>query len=601
MPYDSGMLAAVCREINETAAAARVDKIYQTGRDEIILVLRGQRGTKRLLINAGSSYPRMCFITEKKENPETPPNFCMMLRKHIGGAVFNYIEQLDSERAAKLSFSSRDEMGYTYERALIIEIMNKYSNIILTDTTDESYSWGGKIIGAVKIVDISTSRLRQILPGMKYEAPPPQNKKDIITVSREEFYESARQSLDMIARDFLLKTYTGISPLLARELAYKSSGGDVDALLRECRADVLWQEFSSVIEIIRGKKEATPCVICDSHKRPLEFSFRNIGQYGAEYEVKEFSSPSLAVEYFYSERARVDDAAQRGRELKKLMNNAYRRVERKLEALAEDANRSAKGEKYKRWADAITAGIHTLVCGMTEAELVDYNSDDCPVIKVPLDARLSPSQNAQRYYKLYTKCKTARVMIAEQTEKAKAELNYIESVIDAISRAESDADIAGLRRELEASGYIKSNSRSSRHTNPKHKKTSRDSDAFARYETTNGYVVLCGKNNMQNDLLTMKTASCDDYWFHVKNAAGSHVILVRGGREEPAEVDFTDAAMIAAYNSSLSGGESVAVDYTLVKNIRKPSGSRPGFVIYKTNWTAFVTPDAERVRAMRRR
>lgn len=601
MPYDSGMLAAVCREINETAAAARVDKIYQTGRDEIILVLRGQRGTKRLLINAGSSYPRMCFITEQKENPETPPNFCMMLRKHIGGAVFNYIEQLDSERAAKLSFSSRDEMGYTYERALIIEIMNKYSNIILTDTTDESYSWGGKIIGAVKIVDISTSRLRQILPGMKYEAPPPQNKKDIITVSREEFYESARQSLDMIARDFLLKTYTGISPLLARELAYKSSGGDVDALLRECRADVLWQEFSSVIEIIRGKKEATPCVICDSHKRPLEFSFRNIGQYGAEYEVKEFSSPSLAVEYFYSERARVDDAAQRGRELKKLMNNAYRRVERKLEALAEDANRSAKGEKYKRWADAITAGIHTLVRGMTEAELVDYNSDDCPVIKVPLDARLSPSQNAQRYYKLYTKCKTARVMIAEQTEKAKAELNYIESVIDAISRAESDADIAGLRRELEASGYIKSNSRSSRHTNPKHKKTSRDSDAFARYETTNGYVVLCGKNNMQNDLLTMKTASRDDYWFHVKNAAGSHVILVRGGREEPAEVDFTDAAMIAAYNSSLSGGESVAVDYTLVKNIRKPSGSRPGFVIYKTNWTAFVTPDAERVRAMRRR
>ena len=597
MPYDSGMLAAVCREINETATS-RVDKIYQTGREEIILILRGQHGTKRLLINAGSSYPRMCFITEQKENPETPPNFCMMLRKHIGGAVFNGIKQLGSERAAKLSFTSRDELGYTCERALIVEIMNKYSNIILTDITDKSYSWGGKIIGAVKIVDISTSRLRQILPGMKYEAPPRQNKKDILTVTREEFYESARQSLDMLARDFLIKNYTGISPLLARELAYIASGGNVDALLSECKADVLWQQFSDVIDIIRGIKEPTPCVICDSHKRPLEFSFRNIGQYGAEYEVKEFSSPSLAVEYFYSERARVDDAAQRGRELHKIMNNAYRRVERKLEALAEDASRSAEGEKYKRWADAITAAIHTLERGMTEAELVDYSSDDCPAIKVPLDARLSPSQNAQRYYKLYTKCKTARVMIAEQTEKAKAELHYIESVIDAISRAESDADIAELRRELEAGGYIKS-AQSTRDL--KHKKANRESDAFARYETTNGYVVLCGKNNMQNDLLTLKTASRDDYWFHVKNAAGSHVILVRGGREEPPEVDFTDAAMIAAYNSSLSGGESVAVDYTLVKNIRKPPGSRPGFVTYKTNWTAYVTPDPEHVRAMRRR
>ena len=600
MPYDSGMLAAVCREVNE-AAGARVDKIYQTGREEIIIVLRGQCGTKRLLINAGSSYPRMCFITEQKRDPETPPNFCMMLRKHIGGAVFNCIEQLGSERAAKLSFTSRDEMGYTCERALIVEIMNKYSNIILTDTTDESYSWGGKIIGAVKTVDISTSRLRQVLPGMKYEAPPPQNKTDIITVTREEFYESARQSFDMMVRDFLLRTYTGISPLLARELAYISSGGDVDALLGASKADVLWQEFSDVIDIIRGIKEPMPCVICDSHKRPLEFSFRNIGQYGAEYEVKEFSSPSLAVEFFYSERARVDDAAQRGRELNKIMNNAYRRVERKLEALAEDANRSAEGEKYKRWADAITAGIHTLVRGMTEAELVDYSSADCPVINVPLDARLSPSQNAQRYYKLYAKCKTARVMIAEQIEKAKAELRYIESVIDAISRAESDADIAELRHELEAGGYIKSASRSTRSANAKHKKTSRESDAFARYETTNGYVVLCGKNNMQNDLLTMKTASRGDYWFHVKNAVGSHVILVRGGREEPSEVDFTDAAMIAAYNSSLCGGESVAVDYTLVKNIRKPPGSRPGFVTYKTNWTAYVTPDPEHVRAMRRR
>lgn len=584
MPYDAAVLAAVCREVNEMRGA-RCEKVYGLSNEEISVLLRGHGESRRLYINAGSSNPRMCIQSEESENPTTPPSFCMMLRKHLGGAVFMGAEQLGSERAVRLSFSTRDEMGFTCERYLIVEIMNKYSNIILCRD-------GDKIAGAARVVDFTTSRLRQVLPGMTYEPPPKQDKKDILDVDRDMLFRAAAEAGDVPTDKFLIRNFAGLSPLLCREIAYRASGA-VDAPVFDCDGGRLWSAFSEVQEIIRTGEASGLTLVYDESGRPLEFGVLDILEYGEKYEKKHFESPSELIESFYRERSRVDRVSQRGHDVVKLVAAARKRVERKLEKLREELERAGEGESYKHIGDIINSNLHLLKRGMTEAELVDYYDPECPLVRVELNGRLSPSENAQFYYRHYAKCKTSRVMTAEQIKLAEAELSYIETVEDALSRASGDTEIDELRAELAAAGYakaLKSSAKGRIKSQPSHPD---------KYVTTDGYTVLCGKNNLQNDRLTLKTAEGHDWWFHVKGAAGSHVIMVTPPGDEPPEIDFTEAAMIAAVNSSVSGGVNVPVDYTQVKNIKKPSGSKPGYVTYKTNWTAYVTPDRERVSAMK--
>lgn len=586
MPYDAGMLAAVCREINGHIGA-RCEKIYGIGRDETIILLRSRGETKKLYINAGSSTPRIAFSTDAFDMPDTPPNFTMMLRKHLNGAIFDGALQYGSERAVALKFATRDEMGFACERKLIVEIMNKYSNIILCGDVD-------KILAASRVVDFTTSRLRQILPGMKYELPPPQNKKDILSVDRDELFRDAADALDLPADKFLIKTYTGFSPLLSRELAYRASG-HTDAKVIDCDGGRLWDAFSHVQAVLRGEEDSEPTVIYDENCRPMDFSFLDILEYGEKYEKKRFETPSEAIAEFYSERGRIDRVSRQGHDIVKLIANAKKRIERKLSVLAEELENAKKGTEYKRLGDIINANLYLCKRGMTEAELVDYYDETCPTVKVTFNERLSPSDNAQHYYKLYNKCKTAEVMAAEQMEAARAELLYIESVEDAFMRASGETELTELRRELAEAGYAKSVK------SVAGKKQKKATVSFIKYETTNGYAVYCGKNNLSNDSLTMKTAEGSDFWFHVKGAAGSHVIMQCAYDDDPPEIDFTEAAMIAAVNSSQRDGVMVPVDYTRVKNIKKPTGSKPGFVTYKTNWTAYVTPDIDRVEALRRK
>lgn len=584
MPYDAAMLAAVCREVNGMRGA-RCEKVYGLSNEEISVVLRGHGESRRLYINAGSSNPRMCLESDGGENPATPPSFCMMLRKHLGGAVFSGAEQFGSERAVRLSFSTRDEMGFPCERYLIVEIMNKYSNIILCRD-------GDKIVGAARVVDFTTSRLRQVLPGMTYETPPKQNKTDILDADRDVLFRAAVEAVDTPTDKFLLRNFAGLSPLLCREIAYRASGA-VDAPVSDCDGGRLWNAFSEVREIIRGGETTGLTLVYDENGRPLEFGVIDILEYGDKYKKTHFDSPSKLIESFYRERGRVDRVSQRGHDVVKLVAAARKRIERKLEKLREELERAEEGESYKRVGDIINSNLHLLKRGMTEAELVDYYDPECPTVRVELNGRLSPSENAQFYYRHYSKCKTSRVMTAEQMKLAEAELQYIETVEDALSRASGDTEIDELRAELAAAGYakaIKSSAKGRVKSQPSHPD---------KYETSGGYTVYCGKNNLQNDRLTMKTAAGGDWWFHVKGAAGSHVVMVTPVGEEPPETDFTEAAMIAACNSSVSGGANVPVDYTQVKNIKKPSGSKPGYVTYKTNWTAYVTPDRGRVDAMK--
>lgn len=586
MPYDAGMLAAVCREING-CVGARCEKIYGIGRDETIILLRSRGETKKLYINAGSSTPRIAFSNDSFDMPDVPPNFTMMLRKHLNGAVFDGVSQYGSERAAAFSFATRDEMGFSCKRKLIVEIMNKYSNIILCDD-------GDKILAASRVVDFTTSRLRQILPGMKYELPPPQNKKDILSVTRDELFRDAADSLDMPADKFLIKTYTGFSPLLSREIAYRASG-HTDSKVIDCDGGKLWDSFSYVQSVLAGDSESEPTVIYDENGRPMDFSFVDILEYGEKYEKKHFDTPSGAISEFYSERGRIDRVSRQGHDIVKLIANAKKRIERKLGVLSEELENAKKGGEYKRLGDIINANLYLLKRGMTEAELVDYYDEACPTVRVTLDERLSPSDNAQHYYKLYNKCKTAEIMAAEQMEAARAELMYIESVEDAFMRASGETELTELRRELAESGYAKSVK------SVAGKKQKKSAASYVTYKTTNGYNVYCGKNNLSNDSLTMKTAEGSDFWFHVKGAAGSHVIMQCAYDDDPPEADFTDAAMIAAVNSSQRDGVMVPVDYTRVKNIKKPTGSKPGFVTYKTNWTAYVTPDRDRVEKLKQK
>lgn len=586
MPYDAGLLAAVCREINGMRGA-RCEKIYGIGRDETILILRGRGETKKLYINAGSSAPRLCFSNESFDTPDTPPNFCQMLRKHLNGAIFDGAVQFGSERAISLSFSSRDEMGFACERSIIIEIMNKYSNIILCGD-------GQKIIAATKVIDFSTSRLRQIIPGMKYELPPPQNKKDILDVTREELFRDAADALDLPADKFLIKNYTGFSPTLSREVAYRASGY-TDAKLCDCDGAKLWGAFSYVQEVLRGEIDSEPTVIYDEEGKPFDFSFIDFLEYGDKYKKVRFDTPSEAICAYYEDRGRIERVSRQGHDILKLITNAKRRIEKKITLLKEELERAKEGVNYKRTGDIINSNLHMLKRGMTEAELIDYYDEECPTVKVVLNERLSPSDNAQHYYKLYNKCKTSEVMSAEQIKAAETELLYIESVEDAFLRASGETELAEIRRELSEAGYAKSIKAVSG------KKQKKNAVSYVTYKTTNGYTVYCGKNNLSNDQLTMKMAEGSDFWFHVKGAAGSHAIMVCEPDEDPPEIDFTEAAMIAAVNSSQRDGVMVPVDYTRIKNIRKPTGSKPGFVTYKTNWTAYVTPDRERVDTLRQK
>lgn len=585
MAFDAGMLACMTWEILSESRGARVEKVYQPDRDEIHIQIRSLHGGKRLLINAGSNNPRIGFTEISKENPQNPPMFCVLLRKHLQGARLADIEQLGFERAIMLSFDTRDEMGFDTKCYLVAELMGKYSNLIFLDAQK-------RIVSALKTVDFTTSSLRQVLPGMLYELPPKQDKIDPLTCSEEQFYALYDGALaDARADKFIISSFIGISSAVAREISYRASG-DMDTALRDCSVNSLYSAFCEIIGQIKNN-EYTPTTVFDG-ERAVEYAFCRLTHYTG-LEVRDFDSPSKMIDSYFESRDREVRVKQRATDLLKILTNSETRLLKKIDKQRSELEDCKQGEKYKKHGDLIIANIYMIERGMKKVELVDYdayneNDGTFDKITVELDSRLSPSANAQRMYKKYNKCKNAERELALQIEKAQRELEYIYSVFDALAHAENASDLVEIRDELYTSGYA---SKMKNYRPQKKKGTS-----FMRFRTTDGYTVLCGKNNIQNENITFNLASKSDYWFHVKNKAGSHVVMICNG-EEPDSINFTEAAEIAAYYSSVQGGVNVPVDYTFAKNVKKIQGANPGLVIYHTNWTAFVTPSAEKIAKLR--
>ena len=431
--FDAGMLCAILHEINDFVGdGARIEKVYQPVRDEIDILIHSQKYKKsrRLCINAGSNSPRISLSDIAKENPQSAPMFCMLLRKHLAGARLVSAEQIGFERVAKLSFDCYDEMGYEVKRYIIAEVMGKYSNLIFL-SEDE------KIISAMHIIDFTTSRLRQVLPGMKYELPPPQEKENPLKETKDAFMQKlAEFPRERTVAKFITSLYLGISTQTAAEISFRASG-DCDSLVCDVNAEKLYTEFERVMEILKNNIY-TPTIVLDKNGLPKDYSFMETSYYGDSAKTETMPDFASLLDRFFGERDRAERIKQRASDILRLLTNAESRLERKLSVRREELAECEKGEEYKRKADLITANIYLLKRGMKSFSAIDYTYDPPKEVELELDERLSPSQNAQRLYKYYNKAKSAAEHLVTLISEAEAELRYIESVHSFLERAESE-------------------------------------------------------------------------------------------------------------------------------------------------------------------
>ncbi len=572
MAYDACMMRAVLTEIERDYTDARVEKVLEPQGDELDLILHAKRTSRRLILNVGPNAPRMQLSDMTKENPLKAPMFCMQMRKHLAGARLLGVEQPNFDRIAVFRFSAYDEMGFASECRLICEIMGKYANLILTDKE-------GKILGAMKLVDFSASTVRQVLPGMRYTLPADTGKRSPLDADRAFLTQKlAEFPREKTVEKFITSTLGGVATQIAHELCYRATGG-IDTPLADADAEALLDTLDAWRDLLLSN-DYLPTVASLPDGTPKDTSYMDITYLGDAVTVTHYPDLAAMFDAFYEERDRVEKLHRRGRDLLTLLSNAETRTEKKLALQREALLESENAEEYKKFGDLITANIYKIRRGMPSVTVVDYTDEAMPEVEIPLDTRLTPAQNAQKMYKLYTKEKHAKEHLTACIAEWERELSYLATVREFLMRAESEDELAEIRDELYKSGYA---SRMKGYTPPRTLRTKP-----TEFYTSGGYRVLVGRNNLQNDRLTFKTAEKGDLWFHVKDLPGSHVILFCGG-EEPSEADYTEAASAAAYYSKATG-ELVPVDYTRVKNVKKPVGAKPGYVTYKTNYTAFVKP-----------
>ena len=575
MAFDACMMRAVLSEFSHEFPEAKIEKVLQPRNDEIDMVIHHGRSSRRLVFNVGPNAPRLQLSDRQKENPLKAPMFCMLLRKYFIGGRITSVEQPGFDRIAIFHVSCYDEMGFATEKQIVCEIMGKYANLIVLDADS-------KILTALKIIDFAASTVRQVLPGLRYQIPVKPDKLSPIEIDEALFHQKlAEFSPERSGEKFITMTYSGIATQIAHELVFRASGG-VDTPVCNIDPGKFYKIFREWQELLISE-HYTPTVAFDLTGKPIDYSYMPITYLGDSVKLQTFASLSELFDVYFAERDRLEHIHQRARDITTLLSNAEARTEKKLGIQRQALVDSERGEEYKKYGDLITANLYQLKRGMDSFTAVDYYDENCPEICVKLDPRLSPSQNAQKMYKQYNKCKTAKIVLMEQIAIWEAELKYLESVREFLSRAECEQDVLEIRDELYRSGYA---AKLRGYKPPKQLKS-----APGKYVTSGGFALLVGKNNIQNDNLTHRVAEKDDLWFHVKDIPGSHVILVTGG-QEPGDIDYTEAASVAA-RFSKAGGDRVAVDYTRVRNIKKPNGSKPGFVTYKTNYTAYVTPASD--------
>ena len=597
MPFDAGVMAAVVSQFKNTVTGARIDKIYQPEKDEIILNIRTKNESSKILLSASSGKSRVSFCFSERENPSEPPMFCMLLRKHLSGGHIIDVKQIGFDRAIEFKISCTDDMGFATERYLICEIMGTYSNVIFLDQNR-------KIVGVLRPVSLSPTNKRQVLCGFEYENPPRQEGKiNALDVTKEQFIDKLFSDVSVgkngAADKYLISTYEGLSPLIAREIVYRTCS-NTSQVLANIDAEKLWFNFNKIYGDVKNNN-FEPCLIRDAKGKTMDVSFCNIRQFGISAVVESEQNISFALEKFYEHKDKQESIKNKAQDILRLLTNASVRITKKQQLQRESLSECQNMDKWKCYGDLITANIYMLKKGQSEASLVNYYEPEAPLVKIPLDTRFTPSQNAQYYYKKYNKAKSAQVVLNEQLTQSQQELDYIDTVFESLAKAQTESDLAQIRAELSMTGYGKKleNMRRSMGKTKKDLKTAlKNQYNPIKFKTSGGYEVLCGKNNLQNDYVTTVLASKDDYWFHIKKAPGSHVVM-RCGKDEPSAADFTECAMIAAFYSSERELSQAPVDYTRVRNVKKPSGAKPGFVIYETNYTAFVTADEKVVESLK--
>ena len=580
MALDGAFLACVREELLAGLPEARIDKIHQPGREELLLQLRFRGGAQKLYISAQANAPRIHFTTEVPENPAQPPMFCMLLRKRLTGGKLVDIRQEGLERALYLDFDCISELGDPVRLTLAVEIMGRYSNIILVNED-------GTVIDAVKRVDPDMSSVRPILPGIRYEAPPADAARlDLSRNTPEEVTAAVRCGKDGPLSKAVLAVSQGLSPLTCREIAYRATGGR-DPLVSELSGGE-WEKLTDLLArtqgaALRGERRV-PYLLLRPDGTPLEYSFQTIIQYGLDARGQELESFSALLDAFYARRAAAERMKVRSHDLLRVLTSASERVRRKLANQQQELAAAADRETLRLYGDLINANLHAIRPGAAEATLIDYYDPECRTRTVPLDPSISAAANAQRYYKEYRKAQTAERMLTERIAAGEEELAYIDTVFDALSRATTARELDELRAELEEQGYLK------RQKGGKSKAKAVPPMKPMTFRSDDGFTILVGRNNTENDRLTLRTAKGSDIWMHTKNIPGSHVIVVTEGQTPP-DRTLEQAAILAATHSKAAGSVQVPVDYTAARYVKKPAGAKPGMVIYTDNRTAYVNPD----------
>lgn len=581
MALDGAFLYAVRNELLPLIGG-RVEKIHQPSREEVIISVRTRNGSRKLYISANAGSARVHITENTVDNPQTPPMFCMLLRKRLGSGKLIDIRQDGLERILFLDFECINELGDMVTVTLACEIMGRCSNLVMI--------CDGKVVDSIKRVDEDMSRERLVLPGMKYTMPPRDDRLDFLVAEPEEIKERLLDTESKELSKALIRIFEGISPILAREWAFFAGRGahiESGSVSSDQMDRLLFAVKRTREQLVSG--ECCFSAVSDKEGQLKDFSFIRLSQFGTLMYTKELGSASELLDYFYSERDRVARTKQRANDLFKMLMNLTERTSRRIAAQQEELAACADKDRAKLCGDLISANMYRIQKGDSSTTVENFYEESCPQMVIPLDVRKTPAQNAQYYYSEYKKSVTAEEKLAVQIQKGEEELQYLESVFDSLTRASSENDIIQLRLELREQGYVK-------YAGGKAKPPK--ALPPLEYRSSEGFTILVGRNNKQNDQLSLKFAEKSDIWLHTQLITGSHVLILTDGVVPP-DKTIEEAAVIAAVNSSGRNSGLVPVDYCLAKFVRKPAGAKPGKVIFTNYKTAFVKPDAELEQSLR--
>lgn len=574
MAFDGITIAAMVQELHQNLDGGRFNKIAQPEPDALVITAKGANGQRRLLLSASASLPLIYFIDKNKPGPLTAPNFCMLLRKHIGSARISGIRQPGLERAIEFELEHLNEMGDPCRKILILELMGKHSNIIFCDEDRN-------ILDSIKHVSSHMSSVREVLPGRKYFLPQTQEKSDPLTISEEEFIEKVCKKPCSISKA-LYTSLTGLSPLISEEICYRASidGSDAALSLNETACIHLYHTFKRLIDQVK-EGDFTPNIIYRGQE-PVEYAVLPLTQFGAEYHSEEFPTVSAMLDTYYSSRDTLNRIRQKSSDLRRIVQTALERNRKKYTLQQKQMKDTAKKDKYKIYGELINTYGYGLEEGARSFQALNYYTNE--EITVPLDPALTPSENAKKYFDRYGKLKRTEEALIEQLAETESEIEHLESISNALDIARAESDLSQIKEELTEYGFIKKHSFSR-----KGQKMQAKSKPL-HYISSDGYDIFVGKNNYQNDELTFKTATGNDWWFHAKKMAGSHVIVKTPDGELP-DRTFEEAGKLAAYYSKGRTAPKVEIDYIQKKHVKKPGGAKPGFVVYYTNYSLMAEPD----------